>query len=105
MKSTGSYKGYEVNIDDASPQGSEAGATNEHLFRDYSLAPHVICVTGTHASLDVSCFRLHKHAAEHRCVHTRLTLFCKSSGSASGNPVSNMSNSLVQVKTRSAFNS
>ena len=48
MKSTGFCKGYEVNIDDASPQGSKAEATNKHLFRDFSLPLRISCVSEGH---------------------------------------------------------
>lgn len=55
---------------------------------------------------DIRCFHLHNCSAGHRrCVHACLTLVCEKSGSHPGNPVSNANNPLVQVKTRSAFNS
>lgn len=37
-----------MNIDDASPQGSKAEATNKHLLRDFSLPLRITCVSEGH---------------------------------------------------------
>lgn len=96
VKNAGFCKGYEVNINDASPQGSKAEATNKHLLRDFSLSLHITCLSEGHMPACVSHFYLHEGSAwQWRCVHVFLTHSCTTSGLDPGNPVSNVNNPLV----------